>query len=263
MIKVVARHQSGHWSEVDTPSFRENTMKLRKPDHQGASVPTLISRTEVADQSTNRTFHKVDKQTDLDDDWRWFHPHFPGTNRFVDCSLEWNVEYWKLLDHGIRVLTDFRVTTADNHVELLPSNMPWVILESKLQKNWLLLFSVAHNNLDNTPRRAAAWVEEGHTFKGFQKRQAAHHKGIHRLHQADMNKNIRRQQERLQVQNGMLMSTGLKYAWNIDKLPKKGTTKWGAIIDYSCSNMETRGTTKIGGNTGFSDHNWIETTWHA
>jgi len=216
----------------------------------------------MTDQASNEALSRHFRQADVGD-WQWFHPTFPGTTRLVDCSLEWSMEFWKLQDTGIRILTDFRVTTSESHVELLPSTLPWVLLESTIQKNWLLLLSAAHNNLDNTPRRAAAWVEEGHSFRGFQRRHAAHYRGVHRLHQADMNKNIRVDKERLAVRNLMLKDTGMKWAWNTDHLPAKGTTNWKAIIDYSVSNMECRGNTKVLTNTGFSDHNPIETTWQG
>jgi hypothetical protein len=259
MVEVVVRHQSGHWSEVGSPAYVNNLKELRTRRING-HVPTAISRTEQTDQSVNKVYRRVEQG--IDDGWAWFHPKFPDTNRWVDCSLEWDTAAWMLQDHGLRVLSDFRVETTGG-VLLLPSTMPWVLLESRLQKNWLMLLSAAHNNLDNTPKRAAAWVEEGGTFKAFQKRKAAHHRGLHRVHQCDANKNIRQVHEARMMRTGMLWGTGLHWGWNVDRLPSTGTHRDPAhsIIDYSLSNMVCSGSTRVGGNTGFSDHNWIETIW--
>lgn len=258
MIEVVARHQPGHWSEVDDPSFAKNVVAMRKPIK--GKRPTLVSRTELTDQSTNKTYRKTERGTE--DNWAWYHPKFLETQRWLDCGLEWDMEFWKEHDHGVRILTDFQVTTVGGTL-LLPSSMPWLLLESLIAKNWLLLFTAAHNNLDNNARRAAAWVDEGHSFRGFQKRMSANHPRLRRIHQCDANKNIRKDQERRMMRNGMLIGTGMKWGWNLQRLPRNGTHRDPShqIIDYSCSNMECVGSTRIGGNTGFSDHNWIETIW--
>ena len=252
-VKVVARHQSGHWAEIDDPAFKRNVLIMRRD-------ASIVTRTELTDQSSNTIMRGATLIKEAN--WRIFHPKFPGTSRYVDCGIEWDGDVWKHQDQGLRVLTDYRVTTAANGVKLLPSSMPWVLLESREVANWLLLLTTAHNNLDNTPGRAAAWLEEGRTFQGFQERMAAKYRPVHRLHQADMNKNLRRPKERQMVKNRMLAGTGLKWGYDTDKLPARGTLKGTtAIIDYSCSNMDRRGNTKILTNTGFADHNPIETTW--
>jgi hypothetical protein len=253
-IKVVARHQSGRWDEVDSSAFKRNVLIMRRD-------ATIVTRTELTDQSSNTIMRGATLIKDAN--WRLFHPKFPGTTRYVDCGIEWDGDFWKLQDNGLRVLTDYRVTTAANNVQLLPSSMPWVLLESRLQANWTLLLSVAHNNLDNTPGRAAAWLEEGHTFQGFQERMRLKHRPVHRLHQADINKNLRNPKERLMVSRRMLGGTGLKWGYDLEQLPNRGTLQSGnSIIDYSCSNMSRRGRTLIMANTGFADHNPIETNWY-
>lgn len=162
------------------------------------------------------------------------------------------------------MLTNITITTKGG-VELLPSSAPWVLLESKIDEDIWLLLSAAHNNLDNTPRRAMAWAHEAATFRRWQasKTQKLHNrfprKRVIRLHQADVNKNLRNESERLKVRNHMLRNTGLKWKWDMDRLPAVGTHggKPGQIIDYSFTNVEG-GTKKMAGNK-FSDHDPIET----
>lgn len=249
--KIVARHQSGLWKNVDSPLFAQNTKRMRSGDC------TLVSRTECTDQATNKTLKRDFPNSG---DWGVYHPRLEG--RPIDCALEWDKAAWNLEKRGLVQLTDFRVTTQGG-VHLLPSIMPWVLLDATFADNLLLLFSAAHNNLDNTEARANAWIEEGHTFVHWQKQQVKNLRAqyppstrIFRLHQADMNKNIRLVGERRMVQNHMLANTGLSWGWNISKLPARGT-HGKQIIDYSCSNGQHSSKVMVG--DAFSDHNPIET----
>src|SRR4051812_1596131 len=126
-VKVVARHQSGHWNEVDDPAFRRNVLIMRRD-------ATIVTRTELTDQSANATMRGATLAKD--ENWRLYHPKFPGTTRYVDCGVEWDGDFWKLQDHGLRVLTDYRVTTEANGIKLLPSSLPWVLLESRQVTDW-------------------------------------------------------------------------------------------------------------------------------
>lgn len=253
-LKIVSRHQSGLWRNVDSPLFESNVKRMRTGPKRGPEC-SLISRSECTDQSTNKTL-KLDFKGE---NWGVHHPRI--MNRPIDCALEWDKDYWTAVDRGVRQLTKFRVTTTGG-VLLLPSMMPWLVLHYELDTNVILLFSAAHNNLDNTPSRAAAWLDEAVNFRHWQAMKSAQlhrrfprHR-IVRIHQADVNKNIRELDERRQVQNRMLHNTGLQWGWNVDKLPAWGT-HGPDIIDYCMTNMNSS-TRRMAGDK-FSDHDPIET----
>lgn len=248
MLTIKARHQSGYWANVDSPLFTANARRMRAGDC------TIVTRTECTNQQTNKTLNR-----DFGgEDWGIWHPRMNG--RPVDCSLEWDKAHWQAIGTGLKQLTDFRVTTKGG-VRLLPSSAPWALLRSLTDDDVLLFLSAAHNNLDNTEARAQGWLDEAATFAHWQaatltrlRRQNPSSTRILRLHQADVNKNLREDDERAQVQNRMLAGTGLHHKWP-PRLPVKGT-HGKQIIDYAFTSMS--GATKRMAGDRFSDHDPIE-----
>jgi hypothetical protein len=247
MTTIIARWQAGKWSEVDSPAFPLNSKRMRQPNC------SLIGRSEATDQSTDKTLRLNGRA------WDFYHPTWHG--RPADCSLEWRKLWWTPLDRGLKQLTDFRAHTKKGTL-LLPSMATWILLEAQFQKNLLLLFSAAHNNLDNTPDRAGAWKDEAHTFRTWhpefvqQIKQAHPHHKVISLHQADVNKNLKEPYERHQVHHLMLEGTGLTWGWDVDHLPAQGD-EGKQIISYAFSNVPHTSTVMSGDK--FSDHDPVQT----
>lgn len=249
-VKIRSRHQSGLWSVGDQAVFDRNVAAMRKSKPKEAVKVSIVTRTEVTDQATQKAM-KIDTS-----EWPVWHPNVIGMPG--DCAIEWDRDFWKLQDKGLAKLTDFRVTTSGGHLNQ-PSSMPWVILQNLDDPKFELLVSTAHHNLDNTAPRAHAWLEEGANFRRFEKKMAARHRGLKRLHQADMNKNVRQDGERHMIQQHFLAETGLKMGWKPDRLPPGGT-HGDAIIDVASSNLIA--SSKILSLMKPFDHHPIETLLH-
>lgn len=247
--RIVSRHQSGLWRTIGDPTFPKNVDRM----HGGNC--TLVSRTECTNQATNERIRQPH------DGWGLHHPEVEG--RPIDCALEWKQDAWQAHDRGVERLTDFRVTT-EGGVVLLPSMAPWVLLESRVVPDWWLLFSAAHNNLDNTPKRAAGWLDEASHFANWQRNLPGHWRRargiqhLHRLHQADVNKNIKQRDERLLVRGRMLGHASMEWGWHGDFLRLKGT-HGDTTIDYAFSNMQ--GESRVMAKSPGFDHNPIQSSW--
>lgn len=254
--KVVARHSSGKWLRADTPSFDANVKRMRNTKTLFKDTKcTIVTRTEGADPEAKKSLQIPN------DGWGVFQPHNKVGDGLTDCSIEWDQEFWRMVDGDVELLTDMRIKTEKGFL-LPPSQMPWVLLEPRddvWNENWRfnkLLVSSAHNNLQNTSTRARAWRVEGDHFVQFQ----IHHRAPHlcRYHCGDINQDFRSRKDRALVRNNYLRNTGLRNGWNrVGPLPKLGT-HGRALLDQPFANTRMR--VRLLPDDISSDHRPLETT---
>lgn len=237
---IKTAHNSGEWTEVDTPAFNRNVRRMRQDGR------TIVTRTELTDVDSNRAL-KI-----RNDGWGVYHPITPWGP--ANCSVEWDQAEWQRIDKGFLALTDIRIKTKKGHLQP-PSLLVWVVLKNR-RTGLELLVTVAHHNLDNTPLRAKAWREEGATLLEFLAESKRQHPKRKRLHQADVNKNWREPDERIAVLRNYV-APGMHDLWASSKIPAHGGTHGPrGLIDHAFSDLA--GNIQLLDDDRSSDHRPVE-----
>lgn len=234
-ITIKGFHNSGRFDRSDE-LLEANVHRMRTGGR------TFGTRTEMTNPEFRDELHWPK------DGWAHFHPR--TEYGLTNCTIEWSTRTWKLIDQDVIDLTDIRITTQGGFL-LPPSQAPWVLLEH-IRTGVEMELSTAHNNLHNTPKRNAAWMDEAKTIRAHWKRSRRRHPERIRVHQADINRTQRLPKNQALVQRTMLHATDMKNLW-IGQIPKTGGTHGKrAILDVPFANRPGR--VFLLGDDASSDH---------
>jgi hypothetical protein len=237
--RIRVAHSSGKWLLTDTPAFQRNVRRLRQ-------THTLVTRTEATDRSFNDVLNWPD------DGWGVWHPPV-GVGH--DCSVEWDRGEWKILDKGVLVLTDIRITTAGGFL-LTPCALTWVALVNRFNGAEVEV-GAAHLDLSNTARRRAANLESCHRLRAHTQQQAERHPDRHFLYDLDGNRDQRQAKYRTYFQQHLMGGTDLHSGWSMP-LPQQGTHGRN-VLDLMVTDLA--GETRLLPDDASSDHRPIEGVW--
>lgn len=237
--RIRVAHSSGKWLLTDSPAFIRNVRRLRE-------THTIVTRTEATDRDFNNVLNWPD------DGWGVWHPPI-GVGH--DCSVEWDRDEWKILDKGVLVLTDIRITTASGFL-LEPCALTWAVLVNRLNGAELEV-GAAHLDLSNTERRRAANLESCQRLRAHYRQQTERHPDRHFLLNTDGNRDQRQAAWRAYFAANIMRDTNLHSGWS-PPLPKQGT-HGRAVLDLMVTDLA--GETRLLPDDASSDHRPIEGVW--
>jgi hypothetical protein len=230
-------HASGKWSRTGTPAFHADVLRMRR-------LATAGTRTEATAQDFGR------EASWPGDGWGLWHPRRLGR----DCAVEWDAEVWRHLDHGVLQLTDIVIHTEGGAAKL-PCALTWALLEHR-ETGVELELGGAHLDLDNTPLRRRANLEECRALRAHYQRSRRRHPQRRHALQFDGNRDQRDHVWVGYFQRNLLAGTGLESGWRT--LPAKGGTHGRrAILDLSATDWGGR--TELLPDDAASDHRPILT----
>lgn len=216
MTKVKTFHHSGRW---DRPASRlaHSVQVTRK----GGSIGT---RTEMGSKAQDEVLKAWDN-------WAVYHPL--TRYGYADCSIEWDLAEWQIVDRGLLTLSSLRIYTSKGHLKA-PSLMPWVRLRH-VDHGQLLNVGTAHMQLANTHTRRKGWKQEAASVRDW----FADNQVSNVLYQADLNRDQRLQPMRWKVNRELVHGSGVHNLWAGHR-PAHGGTHGPKLLDTALTNLAGR-----------------------
>lgn len=234
--------------------FVHNSGRFDRPDRLWRTAITrlrrkgiLITGTEAAGRHAD-LFHAALAGTD------WGYAHLSGAAE-GECYVTWDETAAELVGKPFaHKLTDLTWTRSQEYGGKKAAKVHALVLRLRIarggQTYWIV---VVHMPLDNTPQRAAAWVDCCRGLVALEAELRERDPSAEVVIVGDFNKNLRLSNERSAVRAHLSVPLAMVTSW-ARGLPKRGGTHDGQVIDYAVLRLPILATCQLLPDLADSDH---------